>query len=47
MCVVSHGYDGLGRGRDERGLWYACGTNPGGGRMSEDAGALPECEVIL
>ena len=27
------------------GGWYTCGTNGGGG-MSGDAGALPECDVI-
>ena len=46
MCVVSHGYGGLGGGRDGCGGWYACGTRPGVGRMSGDAGARPECEVI-
>ena len=29
MCVVGHGYDGLGRGRDEGGGWYACETKQG------------------
>ena len=42
MVVVSHGYGGLGGGRDGGGGWYACGTC----RMSGDAGALPVCEVI-
>ena len=48
MCVVSHGYDALSGGRDEGGGWYACRTKPGGevGRMSGDAGTLPECKVI-
>ena len=44
MGVVSHGYGG---GRDGSGGWYACGTRPTGfGRMSGDARALPEHEVI-
>ena len=30
MCVVSHGYGGLGWVRDGGGGWYACGTMPGG-----------------
>ena len=30
MYVVSHGYDGLGGGRDRGGGWYACGAKPGG-----------------
>ena len=29
MCVVSHAYRGLDRGRDDGGEWYACGTKPG------------------
>ena len=41
--VVSHGYRGLGGGRDGGGSLYACWTMPGGvGRMSGVAGALPE-----
>ena len=27
MCVVCHGYGGLGGGRDGGGGWYACETN--------------------
>ena len=47
VCVVSHGYVGLGGGRDGGGGWSACETKPSRvGRMSGDAGALPECEVI-
>ena len=30
MDVVSHGYSGLGGGRDGGGPWYACGTKPEG-----------------
>ena len=30
VCVVSHGYGGLGGGRDGGGGWYSCGTKPGG-----------------
>ena len=26
----SHGYGGLDGGRDGAGVWYACGTKPGG-----------------
>ena len=29
MCVVSHGYVGLGGGMDGGGGWYVCGTKPG------------------
>ena len=40
MCVVNHSYDGLGRAEMELlGCMHA-------GRISGDAGALPECEVI-
>ena len=47
MGVVRNGYGGLGYGRDGGGGWYACGTKPGVvGRMSGNAGALPQCEVI-
>ena len=46
MRVVSHGYVGLGGGRDGDGGWHACGTKPGVDRMSGDARALPKCEVI-
>ena len=46
MCVVGHGYGGMGVGRDGGGGWFACGTKQGGGRMSRDAGAHSECEVI-
>ena len=27
ICVVSHGYGGLGWGRDGGDGWYACGTH--------------------
>ena len=30
MCVIGHGYGGLGGGRDGGGGWYACKTKPGG-----------------
>ena len=30
MCIVSHGYGGLGGGKDEGGGWYACGIKPWG-----------------
>ena len=43
MCVVSHGYGGLGGGRDGGDEWYAFGTKTGGCRTSEDAGVRPEC----
>ena len=46
MCVVDHGYDGLGGGMDGGGGWYACGTKPGVRRMSGYARELLECEVI-
>ena len=46
MCVVGHGYGGLVGCRDGGGGLYECKTKPGVGRMSGDAGALPECEVI-
>ena len=29
MCVVGHGYGGLGAGRDGGGGWYACRAMPG------------------
>ena len=46
-CVVSHGYGGLGCGRDGGSGLYACRTKPKEvGRMSGDGGTLPECEVI-
>ena len=46
MCVVSHGYGGLGGGGDGCGGWQACVTKPGGVvSMSGDAGALPEYNV--
>ena len=44
MCVASHGHGGLGGGWD--GGWYVCGTKPGVGRMSGDAGEPTKCEVI-
>ena len=47
MCIVSHGYGGLGGSRDGGGGWYACWTMLG--RVfciSGDDGALPVCEVI-
>ena len=46
-CEVRHAYGGHGRGRDGGGGWYACGTKPRFGRMSGDAGAFPECEVVI
>ena len=47
MAVDSHGYGGLGRGRDGGGGWCLCWTGSGGfGCMSGDVGALPECEVM-
>ena len=46
MCIVGHGYGGLGEGRDESGGLCACVTKPGVGHMSGDAGALLQCEVI-
>ena len=46
MCVVSHGFDGLGGASDGGGGLYACETRPGDGCMSGDAGAFQECEVI-
>ena len=46
MCVVDHGYGGLGGDRDGGGGWYSCRTKPGGGRISVDDDALPEYEVI-
>ena len=30
MCVVGHGYGGMGGRRDGGGGWYACGTKPRG-----------------
>ena len=39
VCVVSHGYVGLGGRRDGGGVLHAC-------LMSGDARAHPECEVI-
>ena len=41
--IVSHSYGGLGGGVDGGG-WQTCWTKPGGGHMSGDAEALPECE---
>ena len=29
MCVVGHGYGGLGGDMDGGGGWYACGTSQG------------------
>ena len=43
MCVVSHGYGGLGGGRDGGGGRYACGTKPRGWLH---VAAFQECEVI-
>ena len=37
MRVVSHGYGRQGGKRGEGGGSHACGTKPGGGRISEDA----------
>ena len=46
MCVVSHGYGGLGGVRDEGGEWYACRTKPSGlVAYLEFAGVLPECQA--
>ena len=46
-CVVSHGYGGLGGGRDGGGGWYVCDTKPRFAvRMSRDAGAFTDWEVI-
>ena len=46
ICVVSYCYDRLSGGRVGGGDWYACGTKSRVvSRMSEDAGALHECEV--
>ena len=45
MCVVSHGYGGLGGAGVEVVDGMHAGQR-GVGRMSGDAGALPECEVI-
>ena len=36
----------MGGGRVGGGGWFACGIKPGVGRISGDAGTLPECEVI-
>ena len=44
MCVVSHGYGGLGGGRDGGGMHEE--QSQGIARMSRDVGALPDCEVI-
>ena len=46
VCVAGHGYGGLGGGRDRCRGWYVCDKAQGIGRMSEDTGALIECEVI-
>ena len=43
MCMVSHGYGGLGGGRDD----MHAGEVMGVGRMLGDAGALPVCEVKI
>ena len=46
MCVVGHGYGGLGGGMDGGGGWYACRTKPRGvGRWSGDVVAHPQCIV--
>ena len=43
MGVDSHSYSGFGGGKGGSGGRHARGTNPGWvGRMSEDAGALPQ-----
>ena len=44
MCVVINGCSELGGAG--MGVVDACGTNRGVSRMSGDAGALPECELI-
>ena len=46
MSVVSHGYGGLGGCREGGGGGRHAGQSRGVGRMSGDAGAYPECEVI-
>ena len=47
MGVVCHNCGWLGECRYGGGGGHACGTKPGWvGRMSGDAGALPECELI-
>ena len=40
MCVVGHGYRGLGAGMDEGGGWYNCWSHFGIAR------AFSVCEVI-
>ena len=45
MGIVSHGCGGL--VQDGGGGWWACGANPGVGRMSGDAGTFLECEVNI
>ena len=48
MCVVDHGYGGLGWGKDGGGGLYACRKKANGDdRMLGDTGALPECEVKI
>ena len=47
MCIVIRGYCGLGRGKDGGGGWDADRYKAKAvGRVSGDAGALPECEVM-
>ena len=46
ICVVSHGYDGLGGGIDGGVERYACGTKLGVWSHVRDDGALIQCEVI-
>ena len=46
MCIVSHGYGGLGGVRDGGGGWVAFGTKSEVGHMSGDARTLPEFEEI-
>ena len=46
MCVISHGYSGLGGVRDEVVDGMHAGQSQGVVHMSGDAGALPECQVI-
>ena len=46
MCVVSHGYGRLVGLRMEVVDSIRLGKSHGVGRMSEDAGALPKCQMI-
>ena len=47
IFVVSHGYGGVGGGRNGGGGRFVCGSQSWGiRRMSGDAGSLPVCVVI-